>query len=85
MRGGLSRDLEEVRHEIAWKTRGRLLKAQFPLAVANPQATYDLGLGTIRRGNRRRDSYPLPGFSSSPVTGPLQWNVCWNRCYAPGN
>ncbi len=40
----------EVETRIAWETRGTLLKAAFPLAVANPKANYDLGLGNIERG-----------------------------------
>jgi len=36
---------------IDWKTKEAALKATFPLTAANPQATYNWGLGTIERGN----------------------------------
>ena len=41
-------DFENV---IDWRTKNSLLKAEFPLSVSNPQATYDLGLGSVKRGN----------------------------------
>ena len=39
---------------------GHLLKAAFPVTTTHPQATYDLGLGVIERGNNRRESYEVP-------------------------
>ncbi len=50
----------ECAMEIDWHERGRLLKAVFPLAAANPQATFDLGLGAIERGNARPGRYEVP-------------------------
>ena len=50
----------EIDHLIDWRTRGRLLKARFSLAACNPQATFDLGLGVIQRGNRQRQKYEVP-------------------------
>ena len=41
-------DFENV---VDWRSENSLLKAEFPLSVSNPEATYDLGLGSIRRGN----------------------------------
>ncbi len=46
--------------EIRWRSRGRLLKAVFPLAAANPRAAFDLGLGVIERGNARPGKYEVP-------------------------
>ncbi len=45
---------------IDWRSRGRLLKAAFPLAVAEPVATYDLGLGAIERGVNTPRLYEVP-------------------------
>jgi alpha-mannosidase len=45
---------------IDWRTRGRLLKAAFPLAVGEPVATYDLGLGVIERGVNSPRLYEVP-------------------------
>ena len=50
----------EIENRIRWRTRGRLLKASFPLACAAPRATYDLGWGVIERGNNRREQYEVP-------------------------
>jgi alpha-mannosidase len=41
----------EFANVIEWKTKAAALKATFPLTAANPEATYNLGEGTIRRGN----------------------------------
>ena len=41
-------DFENV---VDWRSENSLLKAEFPLSVSNPEATYDIGLGSIRRGN----------------------------------
>ncbi len=50
----------EVFNDVTWGTRGRLLKAVFPVTSPNPEATYDLGLGVIARGNNRRERYEVP-------------------------
>ncbi|MGB3564712.1 MAG: glycoside hydrolase family 38 C-terminal domain-containing protein, partial [Thermoanaerobaculia bacterium] len=50
----------EVEIRVDWQTRGRLLKAAFPLTVSSRQATYDLGLGAIQRGNNTREKYEVP-------------------------
>lgn len=44
-------DRIDFRNEIDWTLTDALLKAEFPLSVANEKATYDLGVGTIGRGN----------------------------------
>lgn len=50
----------EIETLVDWRTRGRLLKASFPLTVASRRATYDLGLGAIERENNRREKYEVP-------------------------
>jgi alpha-mannosidase len=50
----------EVETRVDWQTRGRLLKAAFPLTLSSRLATYDLGLGAIERGNNRREKYEVP-------------------------
>ncbi len=44
-------DRVDVDTTIDWRSPNTLLKAAFPFAASNPKATYDLGLGTIARGN----------------------------------
>jgi len=41
----------EVGNVVDWNTREAHLKAVFPLTARNPEATYNLDVGTIRRGN----------------------------------
>jgi alpha-mannosidase len=58
----------EIESLVDWQTRGRLLKAAFPFALSSRQATYDLGLGAIERGNNRRDKYEVPAQQWADLT-----------------
>ena len=57
--GGLA-DRVDFDNVIDWASPNTLLKAEFPLTVADREATYDLGLGTIRRGNNTETAYEVP-------------------------
>lgn len=46
--------------DIDWHDRATFLKATFPLAVSSADATYDLGVGTIRRGLNTDTLYEVP-------------------------
>ena len=46
-------------NDIDWASTNALLKAEFPLTVSNPVATYDLGVGTIERGNNTTTAYEV--------------------------
>ncbi|MCC8022901.1 MAG: glycosyl hydrolase-related protein [Clostridiales bacterium] len=50
----------QVENEVEWQSRRTLLKAQFPFTAHSPTATYDLGLGVIRRGNNQPNLYEVP-------------------------
>jgi alpha-mannosidase len=50
----------EIANLIDWKSRGALLKAAFHLTASAPEATYNLDLGTIKRGNRNEKQYEVP-------------------------
>ncbi len=65
-------DCLEIHTVVDWQTRNRLLKAAFRLTSANPEATYDLGLGQIRRGNNRREKYEVPAQQWADLTLPDQ-------------
>ena len=67
---GTSGDRVEFDTSIDWKTKGTLLKAAFPLVVSNPKATYDLGLGTIQRGNNTATMYEVPAQQWADITTP---------------
>lgn len=49
-----------VYNEVDWRSTSSLLKVEFPLACENSNATYDLGLGTIKRGNNSQRLYEVP-------------------------
>jgi len=50
----------EVANKIDWQSREVSLKASFPLAVSNENATYNLGVGTITRGNNNEKKFEVP-------------------------
>ncbi len=49
-----------VENEVDWYCAQSMLKVEYPLACANEQATYDIGLGTIRRGVNTEKLYEVP-------------------------
>lgn len=58
----------ETLNQIDWKSRGTLLKAAFHLTASAPEATYNLGLGTIKRGNRTERQYEVSHHSWFDLT-----------------
>ena len=58
----------ETLNQVDWKTRGTLLKAAFHLTAHAPEATYNLGLGTIKRGNRTERQYEVSHHSWFDLT-----------------
>ena len=60
----------EIETAVDWRTRSRLLKAAFHLTSACPEATFDLGLGQIRRGNSTRKQYEVPAQQWADLTLP---------------
>jgi alpha-mannosidase len=58
----------DVENFIDWKSPNSLLKVSFPLTASNPKATYDLGLGTIQRGNNTPDHYEVPAQQWADIT-----------------
>ncbi len=58
----------EVANHIDWKTPGTLLKAAFHLTAANSNATYNLDLGTIQRGNYTKKQYEVPSHAWIDLT-----------------
>jgi alpha-mannosidase len=61
-------DRVEIANDLDWKSFGMMLKASFPLTATSRQATYDLGLGTIERGNNEPDRYEVPGQQWADLT-----------------
>lgn len=46
-------------NEIDWQSTNALLKAEFPLNLDNEKATYDLGIGSVQRGNNVLTAYEV--------------------------
>ena len=61
-------DRLEFDTRVDWKTPGTLLKASFPMTASNPKATFDLGLGTIERGNATPNLYEVPAHEWADIT-----------------
>lgn len=46
-------------NEVDWQSANALLKAEFPLDLNNEAATYDLGVGSVQRGNNTLTAYEV--------------------------
>ena len=55
-------------NEVDWHSENSLLKANFPLSFSNPMATYDLGLGSVERGNNRDNQYEVYSHEWTDLT-----------------
>jgi alpha-mannosidase len=53
---------------IEWKTANANLKATFPLTAANPNATYNWDIGTIKRGNNDERKFEVPSHQWFDLT-----------------
>ncbi len=67
---GAAGDRVDVANTIDWQTQQRSLKATFPLTVANPQATYQISLGALQRGNNDPKKYEVPQHEWFDLTSP---------------
>lgn len=65
---GLSADRVTFDSEIDWYERETMLKAAFRFTTPNEHVTYDLGLGTIQRGQNHPKLYEVPGQQWSDLT-----------------
>jgi alpha-mannosidase len=61
-------DRVDVENLVDWKSPNSLLKVSFPFTASNPKSTYDLGLGTIQRGNNTPDHYEVPAQEWADIT-----------------
>ena len=65
---GAQADRIDFENEVDWRSLNALLKAEFPLSVANAEATYDIGLGSVRRGNNRDNSFEVYAHEWTDLT-----------------
>ena len=49
----------DFENEVDWRSSNALLKAVFPLSIGNEKATYDIGLGSVQRGNNRENQFEV--------------------------
>lgn len=61
-------DCVEVSNEIEWRSLRSCCKEVFPLDAANKVATFDLGLGAIKRGNMNEKLYEVPAQKWTDIT-----------------
>lgn len=66
-RGTAGRRLE-YSTKLDWQAAGVALRASFPVSVANEEATYNLGLGTIRRKTNDAKKYEVPSHEWIDLT-----------------
>lgn len=65
--GSMSRRID-FENEVDWRSENALLKAVFPLSVSNEEATYDIGLGSVRRGNNRDNAFEVYAHEWTDLT-----------------
>lgn len=65
---GADADRIDIVNDFEWATMDALLKAEFPLSVSNPKARYDLGIGSIERGNNVINQYEVPAQQWADLT-----------------
>jgi alpha-mannosidase len=65
---GTSGQRVEFHNTIDWRSTGCNLKAEFPLSVSNPQATYNWEVGTLKRSNNDEKKYEVPSHQWFDLT-----------------
>lgn len=53
---------------VDWRSRRTMLKATFPFSCYNKQASYDLGLGVIKRNTNEEHLYEVPAQKWADIT-----------------
>ena len=56
---GALADRVDFYNEIDWHSTNSLLKAEFPMSFSNEKATYDIGIGSVERGNNIDIAYEV--------------------------
>lgn len=61
-------DMVEVQCEFMWNSQKALCKNIFSFTCSNEQATFDLGLGAIKRGNAKPELYEVAAQKWADIT-----------------
>lgn len=73
---GAEDDRIDITTDVDWQSPATLLKASFPVSFSACEASYDLGLGHVSRGNNTDIKYEVPGHKWADVTaGDLSYGV----------
>ena len=54
-------EIVDVQCSLDWRSKRRMLKMAFPFSESSAEATYDLGLGYMKRGNANKNMYEVHG------------------------
>ena len=65
---GAEDDRIDIKTDVDWQSENTLLKAAFPFSFAAKEASYDLGLGFIKRGNNTDQAYEVPAQQWADMT-----------------
>lgn len=68
-------DRVDMVNEVDWNTRNTLLKLNASVRTGLAEATYDLSLGTIKRGVRNADHYEMQGHQWADLAASTGWGV----------
>ena len=58
----------DFENEVDWRSENALLKAEFPLSVSNKEATYDIGLGSVKRPNNQEHLFEVYAHEWTDLT-----------------
>ena len=61
-------DRIDVENAVDWRSLNALLKTEFALNVANEMASYDIGLGHVKRGNNKENQYEVYAHQWTDLT-----------------
>ncbi|MDR1783442.1 MAG: alpha-mannosidase [Dysgonamonadaceae bacterium] len=67
---GAEDDRIDIANDYEWRAKNVLLKAEFPTTIANEKASYDLGVGYVRRGNNIESAFEVLGHQWADLTSP---------------
>ncbi|MDR2056837.1 MAG: alpha-mannosidase [Dysgonamonadaceae bacterium] len=65
---GAMDDRIDIRSELDWAAKNALLKAEFPTTLSNEKASYDLGLGYVKRKNNVETAFEVLGHQWADLT-----------------
>ena len=65
---GAQADRIDFRNEVDWQSLNALLKMNFPFSIGNEKATYDIGLGSVERGNNRDNAFEVYAHEWTDLT-----------------